>query len=134
MKATSVKKSNCSTPLISKRQTCDKGLPVRRPTSLSKILFKNPFVSIKPFMYISALPSLTSLTAVRAASVVSSTLIISKPSKSISISAAISLIFSSSPTKIALAMLRSFAAFTASSTGVSCATATATVFISHFAT
>ncbi len=54
MNATSVKKRSCSIPGISNTQTCDRVRPVRRPTSLSRILFKKVLVSRRPFMYISA--------------------------------------------------------------------------------
>ena len=129
--ATSVRKNIFSKPSISNRHTCDKALPVLSPTSLLSTLFRNPFVSMRPFMYISASPSCTSLTAVRAASVGSFTSIISKPSKLISMLAAISLILSASPTRIASAISLSFAAFTASRTASSCATATASFFLLH---
>ncbi len=44
-------------PLISKTHTWESALPVRSPTSLSSTLFKKFLVSIRPFMYMSALPS-----------------------------------------------------------------------------
>ena len=131
MNATSVKKRRWSIPSMSNTHTWDKGFPVRSPTSLSRTLFKKPFVSIRPFMYISAFPSCTSFTAVRAAWVVSSTLMISKPLRSMSMEDAISLIFASSPTNMASAIFLSFAAFTASRTAESWATATATFLVPH---
>ena len=116
-------------PSTSNTHTWDKGLPVLKPTSLSRTLFKKCFVSIKPFMYISALPSCTSFTAAREASISSSTLTISKSLISTWISDAIALIFASSPTRIASAIFLSLAALTASKTAESCATATETFFI-----
>ena len=131
MNATSVKKRSCSIPGISNTQTCDRVRPVRRPTSLSRILFKKVLVSRRPFMYISAFPSWASLTAVSAAVHSSGSLMISKSETSILSSSAIALILASSPTRIALAMPRSLAALTASRTALSCATATETVFCPH---
>ena len=131
MKATSVRNNRWSMPSTSNTHTWDNGLPVRRPTSLSRTLFKKPLVSIRPFIYISALPSWTSLTAVLAASVTSSTWTISKSFKSIFKEAAISRIFASSPTKMASAILLSFATLTASNTAESWATATATFLVPH---
>ena len=132
MNATSVRKSSWSTPGVSNTATCDNGPPVRSPTSLSNTLFKNVLESTSPFMYISAFPSCASFTAVRAAWFKSGSLMISYPSsRFIPISAAISRIFASSPTRIAFAMPFSFASFTAARTASSWAAATATVFISH---
>ena len=130
MKATSVRNNRWSIPLISNTHTWESALPVRRPTSLFNTLFKKSFVGRSPFMYMSALPSCTSFTAVRDASMSSATWMISKSLMSIFNSSATFRILSLSPTRMASAILRSLAALTASSTAESCATATETFFIS----
>ena len=129
--ATSVKNRSLSIPGISNTHTWESTPPVRRPTSLFRTLFKKFLESISPFIYISAFPSWASFTAFKDAWIISGSSIISYPSRSMPMDAAISLIFASSPTKIASAMPLFLASLTASSTASSCATETATFFIPH---
>ena len=129
--ATSVRNTSLSIPGISNTHTCDRGLPVLRPTSLLSTLFKNVPVGRSPLRYISASPSCTSFTALRDASVISFSSIILYSDIFIPRDSPISLILSSSPTRIALAIPRSLATFTASSTAASCATATDRVLVLH---
>ena len=129
IKATSVKNNRRSIPGISNTHTWDSALPVRSPTSLSRILFKKVLESSRPFIYISALPSCTNFTAVRDACTISGSLMISYSARFMPNCAAISRIIASSPTRIASAMPRSLAAFTASNTALSCAAATDTTFL-----